>query len=59
MTNVRTTLAKNSEDRLSLMSAADRMSAGKEVYAGATGCDDTAFVCSSRSCACKKSFLRP
>jgi len=58
-TNVSTTVAKNSDDRRSLSSMADRSSGVKLAYAGATGCIEMARECSSRSCACPKSRLSP
>src|ERR1700722_13356374 len=54
MTNVSTTVAKNSDERLSFVSAATRTSEGKEAYDGAIGWDNRAFVCSSSSCAWEK-----
>jgi hypothetical protein len=36
-----------------------RMSTGNAAYKGATGWENTAFVCSSSNCACRKSFSRP
>lgn len=50
-TKVNTTLAKNSDVRLSLASAAFRTSAGKAAYVGAIGWFERARVCSSNSCA--------
>jgi len=58
-TNVSTTVAKNSDDRRSLLSMADRSSGVRLAYAGATGCIEMARECSSRSCACAKSRLSP
>lgn len=59
MTKVNTTLAKNSDDRLSFGSMEDLMSAGKVAYSGAMGTEHSALVCSSRSCAMAKSLVRP
>lgn len=47
MTNVSTTVAKNSEARFSFTSAAVLTSAGNAAYIGATGCASSAFECSS------------
>jgi len=58
-TNVSTTVAKNSDDRRSLPSMADRSSGVRLAYAGATGCIEMARECSSRSCAWAKSRLSP
>ena len=58
-TNVSTTVAKNSDDRRSLLSMADRSSGVRLAYAGAMGCIEMARECSSRSWACVKSRLSP
>jgi hypothetical protein len=58
-TKVSTTVAKNSDDRRSLLSMADRNSGVRLAYAAAIGCIEMARACSSRSCACAKSRLRP
>lgn len=59
ITNVKTTLAKNSEARFNFCSADVRISTGNAAYAGAAGWDRMAFVCSSSNCAWRKSFSRP
>ena len=51
MTKVSTTLAKNSDERLSLSSNDKRCSGLRAVYAGAIGWEYKAFVCSSKFCA--------
>ena len=59
MTNVRTTFAKNSEERRSLSSRPCRTSGGNAAYRGESGWHETAFVCSSRICTWLNNFASP
>lgn len=59
MMKVRTTLAKNSDERLSFNSRFNLKSVANALYAGAIGWELSARVCSSRSCASWNSLMRP